>query len=1037
MLMLVVAGVNAICATWYTAGQVAALSGNIIQAYPTVLYLTTWAQVFLLLTVLYLFAASTTQYLFRLADVEDKSGLVCAAAWLPLGATIFLTPLRFGVTAGLLILIFGVVWCLRAQGLSALLRKSGKDILALCVIVVAVTVVATIISPLHQSAPLTVYNTPSQGELHIFSPLYKSFINAKAFSFSNFDHAAWGAVPIVPTSLNSLIVPLAALVLDLPSIDVKSFHRLVTSLVHVCIILGSFGFFLYLHRALGIRYFLSLLAGILFVLGNEYFIHGFNGDYLFFVMAYLALPYVLIGMRITILKSSARAAVMTAMAIAAPFYLLAPHPEAFFHFSFIVTFTGLAWLIFSPRKQILRRFGLLSLTAGTALAVSMAFLYPIISVAIRQEAITFGHLSGTFAVDRGNMIQSILPLVSIAGVFGIVAVAAQLGRGKLMPDAWGVGVACLLVGNVLVEPFQPYIAHLLELSGLPIYFNAYHRIMIYIAFGALLWSVLGFNTLLDLIKQAGHFCYRLAVLRFEMRSIQVLAGSLAFGCTIVVWLAAILLTSNQIDRRNYLKSGTKNGNPQGCAYYISLGAHLSNLQGLEDDAANIEFIHHKMLAFEQFARRNSLNSELQAYRTRLYTFGATRAHDLKLNDIESAAHAVAPLIDEAHLGDKACVYPPITHGWSWNAPDRIVRYNNDSLFQNLPSPFLRILGATGRRGEGPRTNPPLPFEDPRTVEAPRVIDSHLALGSGRLIINSTTTLDSRFMMGQPFVHALFLYPGYIFPKRGTYYDLMSWKLDAREVLTPDARHLLNIAGVDVFTVREEDLIELPIKGVSVIPYKMPRQIDPRYRVLRNGQSNGLAFVATAQQSIPSAQIQEWETQIKQYFRREINAKSYRAVLSSMKDALGKLGRREVLLGSDDAQNLEETGMPGDRKAAGDSINGAKLTIVDIIGGQAAFNVTCPQEQCLVVFNTAYFGGWHAYVDGTRTNAVRANLAFLGASVPQGNHDLVFSFRPTANIVAAFISLIVVIAGLGWVWSVGGGARHKNPDTVADPPVGRA
>ena len=60
----------------------------------------------------------------------------------------------------------------------------------------------------------------------------------------------------------------------------------------------------------------------------------------------------------------------------------------------------------------------------------------------------------------------------------------------------------------------------------------------------------------------------------------------------------------------------------------------------------------------------------------------------------------------------------------------------------------------------------------------------------------------------------------------------------------------------------------------------------------------------------------------------------------------------------------------------------------------------------------YFPGWRAYVDGVETPIYRANYLFRGVVVPQGQHTLVFAYRPTSVLVGAAISLVALVLAAG-------------------------
>jgi uncharacterized membrane protein YfhO len=56
---------------------------------------------------------------------------------------------------------------------------------------------------------------------------------------------------------------------------------------------------------------------------------------------------------------------------------------------------------------------------------------------------------------------------------------------------------------------------------------------------------------------------------------------------------------------------------------------------------------------------------------------------------------------------------------------------------------------------------------------------------------------------------------------------------------------------------------------------------------------------------------------------------------------------------------------------------------------------------------AFYPGWRAYVDGQRTEILRANLAFRAVKVPPGEHTILFRYVP----ISFYAGLVLTVIGL--------------------------
>jgi hypothetical protein len=70
---------------------------------------------------------------------------------------------------------------------------------------------------------------------------------------------------------------------------------------------------------------------------------------------------------------------------------------------------------------------------------------------------------------------------------------------------------------------------------------------------------------------------------------------------------------------------------------------------------------------------------------------------------------------------------------------------------------------------------------------------------------------------------------------------------------------------------------------------------------------------------------------------------------------------------------------------------------------------------LLVLADVYYPGWELTIDGEPAPILRANRAMRGALLSQGNHRLVYTYRPASVRVGAVISILGVLTFLAWLW----------------------
>jgi uncharacterized membrane protein YfhO len=61
----------------------------------------------------------------------------------------------------------------------------------------------------------------------------------------------------------------------------------------------------------------------------------------------------------------------------------------------------------------------------------------------------------------------------------------------------------------------------------------------------------------------------------------------------------------------------------------------------------------------------------------------------------------------------------------------------------------------------------------------------------------------------------------------------------------------------------------------------------------------------------------------------------------------------------------------------------------------------------------HYPGWRAYVDGHLVDTLRVDYNLRGVSLPAGEHEVEFIYRPKSVLIGAAISLLTLIGLVIW------------------------
>ena len=101
-----------------------------------------------------------------------------------------------------------------------------------------------------------------------------------------------------------------------------------------------------------------------------------------------------------------------------------------------------------------------------------------------------------------------------------------------------------------------------------------------------------------------------------------------------------------------------------------------------------------------------------------------------------------------------------------------------------------------------------------------------------------------------------------------------------------------------------------------------------------------------------------------------------------------------------------------------TLNFDQVTMISYEPERVIIEADLASEGYLILTDT-WYPGWRAYVDGTESSIIRANLLFRAIELLAGQHRVEFSYEPGSLRIGAAISsaaLLAIVVGLWW-WLV--------------------
>jgi len=444
----------------------------------------------------------------------------------------------------------------------------------------------------------------------------------------------------------------------------------------------------------------------------------------------------------------------------------------------------------------------------------------------------------------------------------------------------------------------------------------------------------------------------------------------------------------------FTRTAEQADNPQHCPYYISLQSILATYPLLANDKANIVFIKNKILKFENKlqkktpAHKDIFEAYLRPYLAQLASYHVTSIKQVETEEnILTIAKNSYPFIDAYYLNTRFFCLNPLYH-WDPLSSRRILRYNLNGLYDRIPSPYSRIISAVS--------------EVWLTGSSP-----------GFFINNQTTTMDTRFLTGMPLLTALYVLPKFDFVKVGGYFPTMPWSyFNAHSFIDPITRKIINVGGIDVFTVEKSQLPSLPIPGIKPLASNSLSIFSSTLRSFINTQSYGIAYFAHHLSYISPSLVTAYENEIKHYFSTHQDVRPFLNATQALYSRLLQLkDKHDVILESTPPSLSIQT------KSSLQTTN-SQFKIEGIVGERALFTTLCAEKTCTFVFNIAYAPSWHAYVNGKPSPITRTNFAFLSTTVPEGKATVWFIYASLIRTLSEGVSLLFL------AWLIVSQCRHS-------------
>ncbi|MES2217669.1 MAG: hypothetical protein V4501_04580 [Pseudomonadota bacterium] len=285
-------------------------------------------------------------------------------------------------------------------------------------------------SPLHWNMSILVPDGYYTDEAVVLSPMFRGFVLAKQFAFSFIDHSQWAGIMHTPFLLNSPLMQLLTFVFDLPSASFEAFHIILMTLYFILIVIGSFGFYLFLKYAAKVHLVFALWGGILFSFSGTPVVDQIMGaDNGVFFSSYAVFPIALLLISLAFEKGSKTYALWAAVALALQLFIYAPHPEGLLYSTVFYFVYAFGLVLFTPQLKLKQKISLFSSSIITFLILTAFDVVPILFDRFTGNMYVVGHIGDIQTVS----IEFIQPYINVVLIALPISLILQGFRKHLSP----------------------------------------------------------------------------------------------------------------------------------------------------------------------------------------------------------------------------------------------------------------------------------------------------------------------------------------------------------------------------------------------------------------------------------------------------------------------------------------------------------------------------------------------------------------------------------------------------------------------------
>jgi hypothetical protein len=490
---LIVASIGLIFGYWFAHAQVAAVAPNALANYPA----SFMALTILKCTLTIMAGYAVIKWVFSNIVVNKYSPIVLALSFLPLVLVFANTSLLQCLELIILVQMCYLLALLRLNDYQVLGKRYSIDFLALVGFLVLHLFLTTTYSPLHLNMALLTSIGYYGEETYILAPIFKGFILAKQFSFTNIDHSQWAGIMNPPITLASPFMQLIALIFDLPSISYPAFHQDLMIVSFILMVLGSFGFYLFLNFGIKVNKLFSFWGGCLFFFsGAPLTFDMFLRDGGVFLSPYAVFPYALLLITYAFSKNDGRYAAGAGIALAAQFFFLTPHPEGVI-FSLLFYGVYVSGLVLSaPNEKFLRKIQLASLSIALFFVLSSYVFMPILVDRFMGNMYVFAHTGDLEMVHLATFNRYIT-----IGLISLVIALTSLWKRKQFTPAFLsiIFLALALFGLILITTSLADITYLMHKLHIGLHFWYYWRIGMYFSMTVFVITIVALQEITDFI----------------------------------------------------------------------------------------------------------------------------------------------------------------------------------------------------------------------------------------------------------------------------------------------------------------------------------------------------------------------------------------------------------------------------------------------------------------------------------------------------------------------------------------------------------